>query len=306
MPQRTNTDLDSFLASVQSDMATEYERITARSKSDPGTAGDEGEEHWAALIRRWIPRQYYVVTKGCILGEDGEPSPQMDVVILKPSYPPGLLEKKTYLAGGVAAAFECKLTLRATGIDKTFKNAVALRKIIKPRSGSPFRILNSGIRYGLLAQSHEWAENRAAATINDYLVKFDKQYVTHPREMLDLICVADVATWAAMRDPWFPPTGQIATNYTNFLNLCPRPRFPIASFLSHLLLALGWEDRSIRPISEYFLSAGYGDEGVSDHHRSWPINLFPEPMPGQLMSRTVLSGAHIPPESGCWNEWRTH
>jgi hypothetical protein len=47
------------------------------------------------------------VTKGRILTETGYASPQIDVLILHPSYPKILLDKKMYLSGGVAAAFEC-------------------------------------------------------------------------------------------------------------------------------------------------------------------------------------------------------
>ena len=44
-------ELEEFLRQDQAEMAAEYQRIFARSSDDPGTAGDEGEENWAAVLR---------------------------------------------------------------------------------------------------------------------------------------------------------------------------------------------------------------------------------------------------------------
>ena len=57
-------------------MAAEYQRIRARSREDPGTAGDEGEENWAELLRLWLPSSYHVTTKGRVLSSSGIASPQ--------------------------------------------------------------------------------------------------------------------------------------------------------------------------------------------------------------------------------------
>src|SRR3954462_6058585 len=80
-------DLFKFMASVRAAMADEYARISARSLEDPGTAGDQSEESWASVLRDWLPSNYHVVTKGRILAPTGETSPQVDVLILVPSYP---------------------------------------------------------------------------------------------------------------------------------------------------------------------------------------------------------------------------
>src|SRR3954470_9041890 len=93
----TTHDLHQFMAQVSDEMASEYARIYARAAEDPGTAGDEGEENWATLFREWLPPQYHVQTKGRLISHDGRMSPQVDVLILKPSYPRKLLEKKVWL-----------------------------------------------------------------------------------------------------------------------------------------------------------------------------------------------------------------
>jgi hypothetical protein len=88
-----------LMSQAAQEMAAEYERIRARSREDPGTAGDEGEENWAELLRRWLPATYHVVAKGRILYSDGQASPQVDVLVLSPAYPTGLLNKKTFGRG---------------------------------------------------------------------------------------------------------------------------------------------------------------------------------------------------------------
>lgn len=41
-------DLHDFMRQISVEMASEYQRIRRRSVEDPGTAGDQGEENWAA------------------------------------------------------------------------------------------------------------------------------------------------------------------------------------------------------------------------------------------------------------------
>ncbi len=126
-------ELELFMESVATDIRTEYERIRQRAREDPGTAGDEGEENWRGVFVDWLPSNLRVVTKGRILGVDGTLSPQVDVVVLNPSYPQKLADKKTYLAGGVLAAFECKLTVRAAHIAEATKTARAIANISRDK-----------------------------------------------------------------------------------------------------------------------------------------------------------------------------
>src|SRR4029078_7661390 len=101
-------DIHDLISSSQRAIEQEYARIQKRVTEDPGTAGDQGEENWASLFRVWLPSYLHVVTKGRILTESGYASPQIDLLVLAPCYPKILLDKKLYLAAGVAAAFECK------------------------------------------------------------------------------------------------------------------------------------------------------------------------------------------------------
>ncbi|HDT2319072.1 TPA: hypothetical protein RFX09_003253 [Klebsiella aerogenes] len=86
-------ELIHFFKDLSNNLSSEYDRISSRAKEDPGTAGDEGEESWKCLLQNWLPENYRVVTKGRLLSSSGEASPQVDIIILKPSYPPFLLGK---------------------------------------------------------------------------------------------------------------------------------------------------------------------------------------------------------------------
>lgn len=160
-------ELFAYMKDATRTIQSEYERISARSKEDPGTAGDNGEENWAELLRKWLPKHYHVVTKGRIMNAKGECSPQVDVLVLSPYYPPALIEKKEYLGAGVLAAFECKLTLEAHHIQKAIETARDIARLLPvERERTPFHELYSTITYGLLAHSHSWTKPNSAPQDN--------------------------------------------------------------------------------------------------------------------------------------------
>jgi hypothetical protein len=75
------------------------------------------------------------------------------------------------------------------------------------RTGSPYKELHSPILYGLLAHSHVWneADSKPVENVERNLLEADQLTATHPREMLDVLCVANLATWKAIKTPWFGP-----------------------------------------------------------------------------------------------------
>jgi hypothetical protein len=314
-------DLFNFLASVTQDMALEYERIQKRATEDPGTAGDQGEENWASLLRNWLPPTYQVVTKGRILGHQGIASPQVDVVVLHPTYPRQLLDKKLYLAGGVAAAFECKLTLRAEHIGSAIKNAVEIRRILMPRTGTPYKELNTSIIYGLLAHAHIWKGKNSSPmhNISKGLESWRSAGVQHPRELLDFLCIANYGTYVLQKQPFelgleksYGSRGPVGTGYMQYVpfkylpeafkdTVAPehrdaKPSFePIGTLLCYLLHKLAWEDLSLRPLAEYFHLAEV--EGVGGGRLiGWPLNIYSEEVRDRILSN--VSSKYDP-----WNEW---
>ena len=200
-------DIHEFVLRAQSDLQAEYNRIQKRATEDPGTAGDQGEENWATLLRGWLPSYFHVVTKGRILTSSGYTSPQVDVIVLHPSYPKILLDKKLYLSGGVAAAFECKTTVTASHVRTAVETAATLQRAQPARTGSPYKELHSGLIYGLLAHSHSWKGKNSTPVenINKALMEADLEHVRHPRECLDLIAVSDLSSWHASKMSYLSP-----------------------------------------------------------------------------------------------------
>lgn len=141
MPKRRHDYFD-FANQIKNSLCQEYERIQNRVREDPGTAGDQGEENWASILQDWLPSNYQVVTKGQVIDHEGNASPQVDVLILRPYYPDKLREKKLYFAAGVIAAFECKLTLKNTHLSKAFQTAAAIKSMVAPRMGTPYEELH--------------------------------------------------------------------------------------------------------------------------------------------------------------------
>ena len=182
---------------VTSEIEAEYLRIRFRAAEDPGTAGDQGEENWAELLREWLPPTYRIVTKGRILSSDGRASPQVDVLVLKDVYPEKLLNKKLYLSAGVAAAFECKTTLTANHIEQAAQTCVEIKSLYADRIGTPYQEIHSPVVYGLLSHSHSWkgARSTPAANVEHKWIQADHDYSQHPKHSLDLICVSDLEVW---------------------------------------------------------------------------------------------------------------
>jgi hypothetical protein len=288
-------DIHEFVRRSQQELQEEYVRIQKRATEDPGTAGDQGEENWAALFRKWLPPYFNIVTKGRILTHSGYASPQIDLLILYPSYPPLLLDKKLYLSGGVAAAFECKTTLIAAHVKQAVATSVELKRALPVRVGSPYKELNSGLIYGLLAHSHSWqgTNSKPIENIEKALRESDAELVKHPRECIDLITVSDLATWNIMKmtylSPRLPfyndtlkkiygPDGSASSAYVCQAIGGERQEdyfSPIGTLLSKLFSALAWAFPDMRQLEEYFRRVkllGSGQGGM----RLWDINIYSE------------------------------
>ncbi len=337
-------DVLDFIFAETSALQAEYERVQKRTTEDPGTAGDQGEENWAEILRKWLPVEYHVVTKGRILGHTDEASPQVDVIILSPSYPPHLLNKKLYLAGGIAAAFECKLTLKAKDIKDTVDNCTKIKRLVQPRLGTPYLELNTPLLYGLLAHSHVWqgAKSAPLENVGKTLHEANLACVKHPRELLDLICIADLASWTVsknfahpMRLPPLPDNseqvlkehraiikaseGKCGACYPHYCNTCTccgrvatRPILaPIGELFLALMKKLAWEDCRLRRLADYFSLVSNPNRAGMVSQNSWMSWEF-----SAVLSRSVREciekgdwtimkqGDNVfGTPHGLWNEW---
>jgi len=209
-------ELSGYLEDVARQLALEYTQIRNRVAEDPGTAGDRAEESWAAVLRSWLPPDLTVVTKGRVLGYDGSASPQVDILVLEAAYPAHLRTKKLYLAGGVVAAFECKLTLRKRDLSKAFSTLQTVKEIGAQQPAyrdevahaSLEREMSSPIACGLLAHS------QAIARITDDPGTYWKVVQTiahaanrahHPLGLTDLICIADCVSLSLQKEIFIGP-----------------------------------------------------------------------------------------------------
>ena len=323
MPQEKTHDLHDFMKQLQDKMAANYKQIQKRASEDPGTAGDQGEENWRDLLSGWLPRTYEVVTRGRIIGQDGRTSPQVDVLVLKSIYPEKLLNKKLYLAAGVAAAFECKTTLTAEHIEQAVKTCAEIKNLYPAQKGTPYKELNAPIVYGLLAHSHPWKSKKATPekNIERMLLKSDKEYVSHPRECLDVLCVADFGTWISgklafiypppssvsggpsinqMSDFQYVLEGSAQTTYvrhTPFHDKQTKNFTPIGTLISNLSRRLAWEDVALRDLVDYYQITKIGGAGMGGF-RYWPISIYSQDVEHRIkrcgLSENIMT----------WDEWQ--
>ncbi len=309
-------DIHDFVVSSQRMIEDEYARIQKRATEDPGTAGDQGEENWASLLRLWLPSYFHIVTKGRILTESGYASPQVDLIVLMPSYPKILQDKKLYLAGGVAAAFECKTTLKADHIRAALKTSSALRQNIPRRQGSPYKELNSTTIYGLLAHSHSWKGSKSTPVenITGTLLESDLEFVHHPVECLDFICVADLATWSVMKHTYIGPSidpsysDEMVTKYgkegsAQSVYMCGAIQgdrqeaflSPLGALLSGLYTKLAWTFPDMRNLEEYFRKVNLRGSGEG-RARIWDLSIYSDKV-RQRVCNGMLAGGNL------FDEW---
>lgn len=182
------------MASVRQAIASDYRIVKKRSKEDPGTAGDQVEEQWADVLRNWLPATLPVITKGRILFEDGSASPQVDILVLKPSYPLALRRQKHIFSGGVLAAFECKLTLRDEDIARAFRTCSEIKRKSARVLGTPVDELCKLPIFGVLAHCHDVRTKKGASRLYERIERWQTKFAQHLSELIDVICVAEEAT----------------------------------------------------------------------------------------------------------------
>ena len=306
-----NHDIHDYILSAQREIQSEYDRIQKRAQEDPGTAGDQGEENWATLLRNWLPSYFQVVTKGRVLCENNFASPQVDVLVLHPSYPRILIDKKLYLAGGVAAAFECKTTLKSSHICRALETSAAIRQNMRPNSGTPYRELNSPLIYGMLTHSHSWKNKNSTPikNVSNAIVECDREFVTHPIQSLDFLTVADLGTWQILKHTCLPHLNTAMSVYLasasdNSADEDPnigKSLSPIADLLLGLFSKLSWTYVDMRPMQLYFQRVLRSSGGGA--MRDWPLAIYSEETRNGIVAGRVNQN-EVPSKN--FNEWSGH
>lgn len=310
---------------ISQEMSLEYERIQKRATEDPGTAGDQGEENWKELLQDWLPTTCQVVTKGRIISQDGKTSPQVDVLVLKASYPKKLLNKKVYLADGVIAVFECKVTLKAVHITEALKNCIAIKSLFTSRKGSPSKELNAPILYGLLAHSHSWKSDNSTPiqNIENKLMEEDRRLVNHPRNMIDLVCVADLGVWASSKETFLIPNERIERvtfekihnrsgrslvastayiGYTSKFENQVRYFQPIGALIFQLFYKLALENEEFRNLANYYQEVHIGGSG-SGRIREWLSDIYSDEVKTKIERHQIGVERITTSANNPWDEW---
>jgi hypothetical protein len=315
------SDLIDFMTLATQQMGADYERIRKRATEDPGTAGDEGEENWAALLRNWLPATFHIVTKGRIIDWKGDASPQVDIIILQPEYPPHLvrINTKLYLAEGVLAAFECKLTLKAEHIHAFFTTCVKIKGLTSNGGGSPYKELQAPILFGLLAHSHIW--NKPASEpinlIEEKLWKASMSLLNHPRQMPDLICIANLSCWQANKTSLVSPKvvrdwsthaqtlygslGKATTTYYRNYTNNEQPFTPIGWMIRSLVTKLAWRITPLRSIAWHFNMVFQPIQ--QGRLRVWPLDIYSEEVRLKLEKGEVYKDDQGRTPVRTWEEW---
>lgn len=296
-------ELNYFFTNLDKRISAEYERISRSAAEDPGTAGDQGELNWKEILEKWLPSYFHIVTKGRIINEAGESSPQMDIIILSPEYPKGMLNCKRYLAKGVVAVFECKITLSSRDIIRFFENSKKLQEIVGHEEGTPRKELQSEIFYGLLAHSHAWKKNGSnpRRNITNAIEKAVRNYIEYPIQMPNMICVADLCRWRSFKVVY--PTdvnsdGITSENLTVGVgyaetSLPANEISPIGAMIFQVSDFLSWSYPRIRAIQSYMLKLDV--EG-------WGTGNFVKWIKGCLSEKVLAKASELTSE-GCWDEW---
>ena len=256
-------DLFSQMKRLSQDMLHSYQDIQNRLAKTENTtvAGDLAVEAWVDMLKGLLPNHYKVFKNGTIISRDDHTSPEIDILVVKGEHPKHLLEQKVFLESGVAAAFECKLTLKARDIEKYLEACKEVKSLCPDRFGTPYKELHSPIIYGLLALSHPPNEH-IVKKLNTY--KSVDKLEWHPRDFIDLIAVADLNTWVVQKLIVYGTLGNIEANplvslsYSDISDdreLIEKPTYSMIHFSANLINMLAREDTSLRNMAEYYRSA---------------------------------------------------
>jgi hypothetical protein len=213
-----------------------------------------------------------------------------------------------YLSSGVAAAFECKLTLEAGHIGEAVANCVRIKSLYQNRFGTPYLELHSPIVYGLLAQSHSWKQPASTPVENiaSKLKEQDLQAVRHPRQALDLLCVADLASWSSVAMSYISPTASVSgpgcLAQTVYFQQSTQDGDQVSTFrplgalISGLFQKMAWSDTSMRDLADYYRSSNLAGNGQGKP-RVWdPALVYSEEVRGRLLREGAHTGL-------VWDEW---
>lgn len=218
-----------------------------------------------------------------------------------------------YFAGGVVAVFECKTTLRQRDLAKIVQHAAQVKNTSPIRSGSPYLELQQPIIYGVLAHSSDISNTEDFEyTLIKNLHKHTVKNVKHPRELIDMLCIADAATFVLDKTvsvgPYsetdaleefqeFDDQGGITTTYfshTDKISSLEIQGHVLGTLIFDITHRLAYENVMLREFATYLeLSGSFASIGVPI---LWNKNVLSETTLQTLMERGYIEES--------WSEWQ--
>jgi hypothetical protein len=262
---RLATELNEEYARIQAELKL-GSRDLKRGSRNTQLGGYLAEDVWGRLLADWLPPQYefgyrkYISLEKPVNGKwrTGE----VDMVLFHPAYPRHLRKYREILASGVVAVFSVKTTFEKEHLSEAAEFAAMLRRGMVVGKGKPIGDLVSPLIVGVLAQSHRLRSDPRKA-VDDLLVA-SAGGSRHPREELDLVCIADLNCWTRFpmvdrdlfKDGWMSPKvaaeGEVGV--------------PVATLVINL-----WEKLSHRDVSLGQIASGFRRAGLAPLAYGQPI-----------------------------------
>lgn len=285
------TRFEHLFARLAQSTRDDYEeaREHARGK-DPQQGGHVGESTWQRLLSDWGPG-WPVVTRKYVVGPGGSTN-EIDVLVLKPDYPVGLHGEPSVLISGVAAAFSSKITLKKPHILEAINQKKRLLEVAERPEGSLREVLCGPVPFGLLCHSTKVQENASdfakamQALYEEVAYSGPDAAVSHPREELDALLVADRAFLSTYRLSWTPVEGSHgstqgpSTTMNRYAKDAEHPGAPLAQFVT-------WLHKQCSPVGARPLAAiekAFGADESSGYPKHWPMSIYPK----HLLKPSVL------------------
>lgn len=294
-----------LLSKLSRDLSEGYQRIQDEIRGNPSNiqlSGYLAENVWKRLIAQWLPPSYELKARRHIVYEqavDGAVrSPEVDLVLLHPSYPERLQDEQEVLVSGVVVALSVKLTLTPEGLREAIEMAIRLRRGMKVRVGEPIGDLVSPLVTGVLAQSYRGFGSDPEGAVDQILLDAarrldgsdcsvdDADYVSrglasHPRNELDFVCIADLncwrrrpmVMWQDVDAPRRQGAGVFTAPWLSGKKLSERNgrlAEPVAIFISELWQKLAYRDHALKPIADGFRMTDTPGSGAG-HNEPKPL-----------------------------------
>lgn len=267
-----------WFSSLQEEIRLDYRDAQAAHQEDIQRSGHQGEATWANLLTKWLPSNYEIGLRKYIIGHDDTVQQfETDIVVFEPSYPQHLRKKAQIHSAGIAAAFSVKLTARNQHFDEIAGWSKSLAKLSQSDLTTVEGQLLPGFPTGFLAHSHALGKFPLQKLASG--VRAAGQVAEHPRELLDLACIADLGTLSCMRAAYIPMSQHFAdqTDFvmSSYIELNDAHQYgAVAHFIISLYKVLGRNDPSLKKLADGLAHSTKTGNGEGEQRKWEPEKVY--------------------------------